>query len=202
VVESVPAAIAGPAPAPPLWLTLADRGEYQRAYHGLEEHGGFDAVLLNASADELMVLVDVARATSNRGRAIQALRRVTQSFVSDPNAPIAAMTLGRMLMQAGDRKGASEAFSLYRRLSPQGDFAEDALASDIQAAVEERNWERARTLAKQYEADFPDGRHLEQIREQLNTAQQTAGPDAEASVDDQSAEVDSVALPPPLDSPY
>ena len=167
-------------------------------------------MLAKASADELMVLVDVARATGNRGRAIQALQRVTESFVSDPNAPIAAMTLGRMLMQAGDRKGASEAFSLYRRLSPEGDFAEDALASDIQAAVEEGNWERAQTLAKQYETDFPDGRHLEQIREQLNSAEPADGStvvpapeaaDAEAPAN-AGHERDADEVLPPADSPY
>lgn len=201
------------APAPPqaVWLQLADRGDYERAAQALEEQGGFDWVLSQASADELMVLVDVARATGNRGRAIQALRRVTESFVSDPNAPIAAMTLGRMLMQAGDRKGASEAFSLYRRLSPEGDFAEDALASDIQAAVEEGNWERAQTLAKQYETDFPDGRHLEQIREQLNTAApadgSTVAPASETDAVDAPTgaaghERDEAEVLPPADSPY
>jgi predicted Zn-dependent protease len=191
-------------PAPPRWLQLADRGQYQHAYQALEEHGGFDAVLLQASADELMILVDVARATGNRGRAIQALRRVTQSFVSDPNAPIAAMTLGRMLMQAGDHKGASEAFLLYRRLSPQGDFAEDALASDIQAAVEEGNLERAQALAKQYETDFPDGRHLEQIREQLSAAAQANGSDSQTETDsDGFKEADGApSLVLPTESPY
>lgn len=204
VIETAPAP-AGSAPVPqPNWLKLADRGEYQRAYHSLEEYGGFDAVLSKASADELMILADVARATGNRGRAIQALRRVTQSFVSDPNAPIAAMTLGRMLLQAGDSKGASEAFSLYRRLSPEGDFAEDALASDIQAAVEEGNWERAQTLAKQYESDFPDGRHLEQIREQLHAAQRANGSNPEPSEPlGEESEVDSEAqTAPPAESPY
>lgn len=218
VVETAaPSTIVRAAPAQALWLQLADRGEYERAYHSLEEYGGFDMVLLRASADELMVLVDVARATGNRGRAIQALRRVTESFVSDPNAPIAAMTLGRMLMQAGDRKGASEAFSLYRRLSPEGDFAEDALASDIQAAVEEGNWERAQTLAKQYETDFPDGRHLEQIREQLTQAngssalqangggpvQQTGSqaPEGQESESATPPEVDVDEMPP-AKSPY
>ena len=204
VIETAPPQAGTPPTPQPNWIKLADRGEYQRAYHSLEEHGGFDAVLSRASADELMILADVARATGNRGRAIQALRRVTRSFVSDPNAPIAAMTLGRMLLQAGDSKGASEAFSLYRRLSPEGDFAEDALASDIQAAVEEGNWERAQTLAKQYESDFPDGRHLEQIREQLQAAQQADGSDSEPSepVGDES-ELDSEATaPPPAESPY
>lgn len=203
VASSAPAVLRLP-PAPPRWLQLADRGEYQHAYQALEEHGGFDVVLLQASADELMILVDVARATGNRGRAIQALRRVTRSFVSDPNAPIAAMTLGRMLMQAGDHKGASEAFLLYRRLSPEGDFAEDALASDIQAAVEEGNLERAQALAKQYETDFPDGRHLEQIREQLSTTEQASGSDSETETDSEDSEEadEEPSLVLPTESPY
>jgi outer membrane protein assembly factor BamD (BamD/ComL family) len=194
--------VEGSPPAPPGWLTFADRGEYDRALHALEEQGGFDAVLYGSSADELMILVDIARATGNRGRAVQALRRVTQQFPGDPNAPIATMMLGKMLMQAGDQRGAAEAFSLYRRLSPQGDFAEDALANHFEAALEQGDMERARMLAKQYESDFPDGRSLEEIRQQLQTAEQALAAEAaeealEAESDGEDEEGPVVESPDP-----
>lgn len=182
--------VEGPPPAPPDWLTFADRGEYQRAAHALEDQGGFDAVLYGSSADELMILVDIARATGNRGRAVQALRRVTEQFPGDPNAPIATMMLGKLLMQAGDREGAAEAFSLYRRLSPQGDFAEDALANHFEAALEQGDVERARRLAKQYERDFPEGRSLEDIRAQLQAAEEALAADAGSPTDGSEADQD------------
>lgn len=172
--EPEPAAVVVPTAsvptAPPEWQQLANLGEYAPAHQALEVQGGFDAVLETASAEQLMILVDIARATGKKGRAIQALRRVTEQFPSDPNAPIAAMMLGNMLMQAGDRAGAAAAFALNRRLSPEGDFAEDALAREFEAAISQGNIEQAKHLAEQYEKDFPNGRRLDDIRKELSEA--------------------------------
>jgi TolA-binding protein len=136
---------------------------------------------------------------------VQALRRVTEQFPGDPNAPIATMMLGKLLMQAGDRQGAAEAFSLYGRLSPQGDFAEDALANHFEAALEQGDIERARRLARQYETDFPDGRSLEDIRAQLGAAEEALAKQAGAAADTAEAEEDeaeeSEELAPESDTP-
>lgn len=164
----------GPAPEVqvPRWLLLVDRGEYTAAFQAVDEAGGFDAVLAKASAEELMTLADVARAAGQQGRAIQALRRVVQLHADDPNAPVAAMMLGNLLYRAGDAVGAAEAYALNRSLSPQGDFAEDALAREFEVALEAADVERARALATQYEREFPQGRRLGDIQEQLSRAQQ------------------------------
>lgn len=169
-VEFVPAR-----PAPevqvPRWLVLVDRGEYAAAFQAVDEAGGFDAVVAQASAEELMTLADVARAAGQQGRAIQVLRRVIQLYPDDPNAPVAAMMLGNLLYRAGDAVGAAEAYALNRSLSPQGDFAEDALAREFEVALEAADVERARALATQYEREFPQGRRLGDIQEQLARAQ-------------------------------
>jgi hypothetical protein len=72
-----------------------------------------------------------------------------------------------MLDAAGDRKGANEAFAMYRRLSPKGEFAEDTLARQIDAAIERGDLPLARKLADQYATDFPSGRRLGEIKKQL-----------------------------------
>jgi hypothetical protein len=157
-----------PEPSAPLlpaqWQLFADDGLYPEALAAVERQGGFDAVLSAATAEQLMLLVDVARATGQRDRAILALRRVVSQHGSDPNAPVAAWMLGNELAKAGDPEGAAQAFATYRALSPQGDFAEDALARLFEGAVEQGNLEHARRLAEQYANDFPDGPRGEDIR--------------------------------------
>ena len=52
------------------WQHLAEEGEYVQALAALESSGGFDVALGSATTDELMSLVDVARATGQRERAV------------------------------------------------------------------------------------------------------------------------------------
>lgn len=152
---------------PPEWQRFADDGNYREALAAIERNGGFETALRDATAEQLMLLVDVARATSQRDRAIMALRRVVSEHGSDPNAPVAAWMLGNELAKAGDQEGAAQAFAMYRALSPNGDFAEDALAREFEVAVQQGSVDHARKLAEQYAKDFPDGPRLEDIRAEL-----------------------------------
>jgi hypothetical protein len=160
VVQSVPA-------GPPEWEQLADEGKSAEARKALDARGGFSAVLGSASPAQLMTLADIARDTGSRDQAILALRRVVDSFPEAQNAPEAALTLGNLLEQAGDGAGAAEAYALYRRLSPSGDFAEDALARQVDSALAQGNLEALARLVAQYENDFPNGPRLEEFRAEL-----------------------------------
>ncbi len=148
---------------PPKWQRLANGGEYEAASFELSQLGGFETVLAKSSPEQLMLLVDIARATGQRQRAISALRRVVGEFPSDPNAPIAAWSLGTLLETTGDKRGANEAFAAYRALSPQGDFAEDALVRQLRSAVQRRERDLARELASQYSHDFPEGTRRDEV---------------------------------------
>lgn len=148
---------------PPRWQRLANGGEYEAALFELAQAGGFESVFDGASAEQLMLLADIARATGQRQRAISALRNVLEHFPADPVAPLAAWSLGRALEKAGDRRGASEAFATYRALSPEGDFAEDALVRQLRSAVQRSERELAEQLAEQYARDFTDGRHQAEV---------------------------------------
>jgi hypothetical protein len=152
---------------PPEWKQLADSGDFEAAARALDRAGGFDAVLGGSNSAQLMSLVDIARATGGRDRAVLALRRVLDSYPGTPEAPLAAWTLGNVLEQAGDEAGAAEAFALYRRLSPSGDFAEDAVVREVEAALERGNLELASQLIDQYAKDYPQGRRLDEFRREL-----------------------------------
>lgn len=151
----------------PEWMRLANLGDYVSALRAVEEEGGFDQLLATATADRLMASVDVARATGQKGRALQALRKVLGQFSGSPEAPLAAWTLGNMLEQVGDPVGAAAAFAQYQRLSPQGDFAEDAVVRQLEALITKGQADEARRLAKSYEAEFPESLRLRELGEQL-----------------------------------
>jgi hypothetical protein len=152
---------------PPAWQRQADLGDFSAARAALEVSGGWDVALVSASPEQLMTLVDVARASSERDQAVRALRRVLDAFPGAPEAPLAAWTLGNLLDQSGDQAGAADAYAMYRRLSPAGDFAEDAAARQVEVALAQRNLELATQLVDQYEKDFPNGRRLAELREEL-----------------------------------
>jgi TolA-binding protein len=164
-LEPVPAPepinlVAPPAPlSAPAWQRLFDQGEFDAARRELARQGGFAAGFDTA--------LSLAVQSGQRARAIEALRRVVDFFGGDPVAPRAAYKLGNLLEKMGDRAGAAEAFAHYRRLSPTGDLAEDALARQVGVAIERGDLERARQLADQYAKDFPNGRRLSDIRDRL-----------------------------------
>ncbi len=172
LVETPPPLPTSPAPAStlavPVWYRMVDEtGDYRGARKAIEREGGFDVVIANATAEQLMVVADIARATGVSARALQAFRRVTEQFPGDANAPLAAFLLGKELEKAGDKAGAARAFALSRTLSPKGSLAEDALARQVEAAVEQGNVELARQLADEYAKDFPKGRRLGELRAQI-----------------------------------
>jgi hypothetical protein len=159
-----PVASVIPTTTAPEWERLAEAGDFEKARTALEAQGSFESVIGTASAPQLMTLVDIARYSGSRERAIAALRRVVENFRGAPEAPLAAWTLGNLLDQAGDETGAASEYALYRRLSPGGDFAEDALAREIDSALTLGNLELSARLIAQYENEFPNGRSLEEFR--------------------------------------
>ncbi|HYO94216.1 MAG TPA: tetratricopeptide repeat protein [Polyangiaceae bacterium] len=156
---------------PPEWQRLADLGDFVAARRALEASGGLDGALRSASPEQLMSLADLTRASGGREQAVRALRRLVAAFPGAPEAPLAAWTLGNLLEQGGDQAGAGEAYALYRRLSPAGDFAEDAAARQVDTALLRRDRELAARLVEQYAKDFPNGPRLGEFREELGKLQ-------------------------------
>jgi len=189
--EGSPYVAAAPAPLAE-WQRLVEVGDFAGARRALDRQGGFDVAISHASPAELMSLVDIARASGERGQAVSALRQVL-AHPDAPEAPLAAWTLGNLLDQAGDQPGAAQAFALYRRLSPAGDFAEDAAARQVDVALAEGNVELVTQLVEDYARDFPHGRRLSEFRRaqhQLEARLQDAGAKPEAVHDDNEDESD------------
>jgi hypothetical protein len=193
-VEPAPVAVhdAAPVSGPAEWETLAEAGDFQAAKAAIDRDGGFARARARASASQLLVLADVARASGGREQAAQALRRVLAVYDSAPEAPLAAWTLGNLLEQAGDRAGAAEAYATYRRLSPTGDFAEDAAARQVDVALSQGNLELGTRAMEEYAQNFPKGRRMAELRKRLaalaSVSSDASGAPSETEEDDDSAE--------------
>ena len=193
-----PSLPAQPAPVAD-WQRLVEVGDFTGARRALDRQGGFDVAIARATPAELMSLVDIARATGERAQAMSALRQVLL-HADAPEAPLAAWTLGNLLEQAGDQPGAAQAFALYRRLSPAGEFAEDAAARQIDVALAEDNAELVTQLVEDYARDFPRGRRLGEFRRaerKLASSDRDAGAKPEALHDDPEDDSDEVHGSPP-----
>jgi hypothetical protein len=181
------------------WEKLAEAGDFGAAKVALDRDGGFERAAQRASAGQLLVLADVARASGGREQAARALRRVLSAYDSAPEAPVAAWTLGNLLEQAGDRAGAAEAYATYRRLSPTGDFAEDAAARQVDAALSQGNLELGRRTLEEYAQNFPKGRRLVELRKHLAALE--APPDAAAAPASNEADDEDDSAQPGAESP-
>ena len=108
---------------------------------------------------------DAARRAGHPAQALPYLRRLLRDHPADARAPLAAFTLGRILLAELDRPAeAADAFALSRRLAPGGPMASHALAREVEAAARSGDAARARRLAERYVANYPAGPHLAAVK--------------------------------------
>ena len=139
------------------FLELARGGDFKAAYQVMSQ----SPAAVGGSAEDLMLAADAARLSNHPEQAVGYLRRVTAEHSVDSRSPLAAFTLGRVLLSQLSRPGeAAEAFALARRLRPSGSLAEDALAREAEARASAGSAAQARALAEQYLARYPQGKHL------------------------------------------
>lgn len=155
-----------PKPAPAIagrarFLELARGGDYKGAFQVMSQ----TPAVVGSSAEELMLAADAARLSNHPEQALGYLRRVTREHAADSRAPLAAFTLGRLLLSQLARPAeAADAFALSRRLRPSGGLAEDALAREAEAASAAGSAARAQNLARQYLERYPAGKHRQTLQ--------------------------------------
>jgi transmembrane sensor len=143
------------------WRDYAVKGEYARAFDEL--NASRDGV--RDEAADLMLAADVERLSGHPDQAVQPLRELCDRHANDRRAPVAAFTLGRVLLDdLGRPTEAAAAFQRARALWPRGPLAEDALAREADAWERAGRPERARSIADQYLARYPQGRHADAMR--------------------------------------
>ncbi|HEY3236042.1 MAG TPA: FecR domain-containing protein [Polyangiaceae bacterium] len=148
------------------WRALARRGDYALAHAALEKA----PEQVQNSVNDLMLAADAARLSGHPTVALGYLERVLSAHAGDPQAPIAAFTLGRVHLQLGRADAAARAFARCRNLAPRGALAQDALAREVQAWEQAGDDGTATSRAQEYLSRYPDGRYSKEMQARLGGA--------------------------------
>jgi transmembrane sensor len=145
--------------APP-WRSLSQSGDYEAAYQLLAE-----GTVVEDDSEALLDAADAARLSGHPEAALQYLRSVLSRHRSSPVAPLAAFTLGRVLLERlGQPSEAAAAFATSRDLSPDGSLAQDALAREVEAWSKAGHPQEAYQRARLYVGSYPEGRRLRAVQ--------------------------------------
>lgn len=143
------------------WREPAEQGEFERAYELLAK----TQKPIADDVEELMLAADTARLSGHAAAAVPYLKRVMSEHANDSRASLAAFTLGGVLMQQlGQPREAEAAYARARALSLNSSLAEDALARQVEAAHRAGDSANARSLAREYVAQYPNGRRVRAVR--------------------------------------
>jgi len=117
------------------------------------------------TAEGLFASADKARKEGRPDQAIGFLKTITDRHPSDPRAPLAAFTRGRVLLESlGKSREAAQAFAQARALSSKRSaLAEDALAREVEAYAAAGESGLAHDRAELYRRNYPKGLRLQQV---------------------------------------
>lgn len=159
------------ATAVPSWRSLAHEGSYAQAVTRLMAEGP-NAV--RDTPEDLLLSADVARLGGHPERAVAPLERVISGHPFDSRAPLAAFTLGRVLLeQLGQPRPAARAFATARQLDRAGALTQDALAREVEAWSRAGESDKAHERALDYLRRYPNGRRASAVR-RLGGVEETA----------------------------
>jgi transmembrane sensor len=154
-------AVAAPRPSRS-WRAAAEQGDFDKAYEELSRSG--PQAVRDVPA-ELLLAADVARLSHHPADAVAPLERVVRDHARDPRAPLAAFTLGRVLLdELGRPQPAAAAFATARSLASDGPLAPDALAREVEAWSRAGDMLHARQRADEYLQRYPKGARINSVR--------------------------------------
>jgi transmembrane sensor len=146
---------------PTSWKSLAEDGDYDAAYEALH---GAGRTTVRDETGELLLSVDVARLSHHPSEAVAPLKRILSNHPMDPRAPLAAFTLGRVLLEdLGSPREAAGAFAEVGHLDPDGALVEDALAREVESWSRAGELHKAHVRAEEYLKRYPDGRRARSV---------------------------------------
>jgi transmembrane sensor len=142
------------------WRSLSQSGDYEAAYRLLQQ-----STVEDDDSGALLDAADAARLSGHPHVAVTYLRKVLDQHGESPVAPLAAFTLGRVLLERlGQPSEAADAFAAARQLAPNGSLAQDALAREVEAWSKAGRPDDAYRAARQYVDTYPKGRRLRAVQ--------------------------------------
>jgi len=151
-------------PSSTAWRTLAESGAWDRAYAELGAQG-IVREAPRADVAALLALADVARLSGHPSEAVAPLERLIAEHPSDPNAALAAFTLGRVEAdQLGRPERAARAFDRALTLGLPAALRAGALARLASAHQAAAHAEDAARIAARYLDEYPAGPQADAMR--------------------------------------
>jgi transmembrane sensor len=155
--------------ATPTWKALARRGAWEEAYRSLGTDGLRAATGAARTAEELLVLADVARMSGHPAEAVAPLEEAVRRNPADGRGAVAAFTLGRLQLDSlGDPRRAAESLLRAITIGLPPALEEDAWVRLVEARVRSKDPAGARISARAYERRFPEGRHRVEVKRWLD----------------------------------
>jgi transmembrane sensor len=123
-------------------------------------------------AAKLLADADRARMAGQFEEGAALLRRLIREHPGDQRAPLAAFSLGRILLGELHRPAeAAQAFARARALAPDGPLAEDALAREVEAWARAGDRDRAQARGAEYLRTYPNGSRAADVTEAMRPNQ-------------------------------
>lgn len=125
------------------------------------------AVNQDLQADGLFKNVDIARSAGDLSSAVEYLEEIIASGAGEAKKVSAHFTLGKIERRRGRHREAARAFQSCALLYPGSPLAEDALAEAAREWHTAGNNEAVESLIRQYNLQYPDGIHGDDLRSLL-----------------------------------
>jgi transmembrane sensor len=143
------------------WREHAEGGDFKSAFPLLPKTD----TMTTMSVSDLLLAADAARLSGHPREALPFLTRVVEAHAEDTRAPLAAFTLGGVLMhQLGLPREAEAAYARARSTTTSEALAQDALARQVEAASRAGDDALAQKLARVYLDKYPEGRRVNAVR--------------------------------------
>jgi transmembrane sensor len=149
------------------WRELARGGHHREAFAALGAQGLLRETKRRGVGD-LLVLADVARLSGHATEAVAPLERILREFPGDPQAPLAALALGRLELDTLNRPArAATALNLALSLGVPHSLREDVRTRLVEAYARAGSRAAARAAAAAYLREYPDGRDRSIVESQM-----------------------------------
>jgi len=141
------------------WSAELARGQLDSILENAERRG-IEAVLAEASSNDLAALADAARYRRRNDLARQALTAQRRRFAHTSRAQDAGFLLGRLDEAGGDVSAALAWYGRYLEEAPTGTYAAEALGRRMTIVQRKDGELAARPLADEYLRRFPAGPYV------------------------------------------
>lgn len=142
------------------WRELARRKEYIEAYPLIASDPPSDQI-----PRDLFLAADSARLAGHPREALRYLTKIVRRHPGSEEAPLAAFTRGKLLLESVENPpAAARSFARARALGLREPLLQDCFRREVDSWTRAQELSSARSTALQYLERFPQGRFAERMR--------------------------------------